>query len=206
MKGVFMQKIENTENKIDIVAVDRITDEKFVNLYEMRYLDKNGTQKTWSYASRSDPPKAETGLFEKPDAAVIAALHEATGRLVVIREFRIPLAAWLYGFPAGLVDPGESIEDCAKREFYEETGLTLSRIHRVSPPIYSSSGLTDESVVLVYADCTGTPSDQATGSAEDIDVVFVSPEDARVLCERRDIKCDVKTWLVLERFGMSGRI
>ena len=196
--------MENTGNKIKILSVSRLTDEKFVNLYDMRYLDRNGNEKRWSYASRSDPPKAQTGSFDMPDAAVIVPFHEETGRLVVIREFRIPLAGWLYGFPAGLVDPGESIESCAARELYEETGLRLTRVDRVSPPIYSSSGLTDESVSMVYVDCTGTPSDAATGSAEEIETIFLSEKDARDLCKRRNVKIDLKTWLVLDAYAGSA--
>lgn len=194
------------KQQIEILTVGRMTNEKFVNLYEMRYRDRIGREKTWAYASRSDPPKAQTGRFDAPDAVVIVPFHEETGKLVIIKEFRIPLAGWLYGFPAGLVDEDESIEACAERELYEETGLVLTRIRRVSPPIYSSSGLTDESVVMVYADCVGTPSDHAAGSAEDIEAVFVSAADVRDLCAKRDIAFDVKTWLVLEAFGVSGKI
>ena len=192
--------------KIKILDVGRITGETFVNLYKMKYLDKNGHEKTWSYASRSDPPKVETGCFDEPDAVVIVPFHETLGRLAVIREFRIPLADWLYGFPAGLVDDGESIEETAKRELFEETGLHLTRVRRISPPIYSSSGMTDESVAMVYADCSGTPSDRLTGSAEEIETLFVSAEEARDLCGRGDIKFDVKTWLVLYAFAASGRV
>lgn len=193
--------MKDTGNKIEILRVSRITDEKFVNLYDMRYRDKNGSEKRWSYASRSDPPKAQTGSFDLPDAVVIVPFHEDSGRLVVIREFRIPLADWLYGFPAGLVDPGEGIESCAARELYEETGLRLVRVGRISPPIFSSSGLTDESVAMVYVDCTGTPSAAATGSAEDIETIFLSPEEAGDLCQRKDVKIDLKTWLVLDAYA-----
>ncbi len=198
--------MKDAGKKIKILRVSRITDEKFVNLYDMRYRDKNGSEKRWSYASRSDPPKAQTGSFDIPDAAVIVAFHEDTGKLVVIREFRIPLADWLYGFPAGLVDPGESIESCAARELYEETGLSLTRVNRVSPPIYSSSGLTDESVAMVYVDCTGTPSSAATGSAEEIETIFLSGKDAQDLCKRQDVKIDLKTWLVLDAYTGNTQV
>lgn len=194
------------KSKIQTLRIDRLTDEKFLNLFRMHFVDRNKAEKTWSYASRADPPKAQTGRFDIPDAVIIVAFHEKLNKLVLIKEFRIPLANYLYGFPAGLVDKGEGIEVCAGRELFEETGLSISRIHRISPPIYSSSGLSDESVAMVYADCTGDISDSLTGSAEEIEVLFVSAAEARELCARRDIMFDVKTWLVLERFSLTGKV
>ncbi len=196
--------MDGLDARIKIIDVRRITEKKFLNLFEMTYVDKKGREKTWSYASRQDPPKAKTGRFDMPDAVIIVPFHEASGKLVVIREFRIPLAGWLYGFPAGLVDEGESIADCAERELYEETGLRVTRVNRIGPPIYSSSGMTDESVAMVYVDCAGEPSDQSTGSAEDIEAVFVSAREAADFCAREDLRFDVKTWLVLEAFAATA--
>ena len=198
--------MQGSGRKIKIVEVSRLTTERYVNLFKMTYKDKEDQEKTWTYASRNDPPKADTGNFASPDAIIIVPFHEASGKLVIIKEFRIPLADYLYGFPAGLVDDGESVEDCAKREFEEETGMQLSRVIRTSPPIYSSSGLTDESIVMVYATCTGQASDGNTGSAEEIETIFVSPEEARALCARQEIRFDVKTWLVLYAFGIDGQL
>jgi 8-oxo-dGTP pyrophosphatase MutT (NUDIX family) len=38
---------------------------------------------------------------------------------------------WAWGPPGGSRDPGETIDDCARRELHEETGLelTLRRVH-----------------------------------------------------------------------------
>lgn len=192
--------------KIEIRQIRKITDRRFLNLYEMQYADKTGRVRNWVYASRQDPPKAETGAFDTIDAVIIVAYHEQREALVLIREFRMPLADFQYGFPAGLVDAGESVETCARRELAEETGLTVTGVRRVSPPIYSSSGLTDESIVMAYVSCTGAPSAANTGSAEDIETLFVSPESAGRLCEQSSEKVDVKTWLVLSHFSESRQI
>ncbi len=201
-----MDRMDNSHGKIKIRDIRKITDRRFVNLYEMRYRDRAGTEKAWVYASRQDPPRAGSGDFDLPDAVIVVAFHTERQQLVVIREFRVPLADYQYGLPAGLVDAGESAEECARREFAEETGLHISRLHRISPIIYSSSGMTDESVVMAYADCTGEPSNKNAGSTEDIETVFVSREEARHLCDRSDIKFDVKTWLVLSTFAQTGRV
>ena len=53
-------------------------------------------------------------------------LTDETGeRILVSREYRMAMAQWIYNFPAGLIDPGETPEESAKRELWEETGLEL---------------------------------------------------------------------------------
>ncbi|RJP45615.1 MAG: NUDIX hydrolase [Desulfobacteraceae bacterium] len=189
-----------------IASFRKITDAAHLNIYEIAYADTRGRDRTWRIASRNDPPRAVSGAFARPDAVVIVPYHTDTERLVIIREFRVPLADYQYGFPAGLVDGDESVTEAARRELYEETGLTLTRVHRVSPPIYSSSGMTDESVCMVYADCTGTPSNKANTASEDISALLVTPEDAARLCADQTAKFDVKTWLVLSVFAETGRV
>jgi len=203
----FKSVIMSTGNqKIKIKKNRPLTDRKFLNLFEIIYSDKNGNERKWDFVSRQNPPKIETKAFDVVDAVIIVPWHVETGRLVVIREFRMPLNDYQYGFPAGLVDPGESPEQSAVRELYEETGLKATAIRRTSPPIYVSSGLTDESIVMVYLDCEGEPSGQNAGSAEDIETVFLSMQEAKKMCADPDIKVDVKTWLVMDGFAALGRI
>lgn len=191
---------------MEIVSFQKITNSSHLNIFEIAYKDAKGRPRTWRIASRNDPPRAVSGEFARPDAVVIVPHHTDTGRLVIIREFRGPLADYQYGFPAGLVDGDESVTEAARRELYEETGLALTQLHRVSPPIYSSSGMTDESVCMVYADCTGTPSNSANTASEDIEALLVSPDDAARLCSDETAKFDVKTWLVLSVFAETGKI
>jgi len=141
-----------------------------------------------------------------PDAVVIVPFKKKKDKLVIIKEYRVPLGDYQYGFPAGLVDEGETIEQTCLRELKEETGLKVTRIQKISPPVYSSSGMTDESVSMVYVECNGKPSSKGNTSSEDITTIFVSPSKASELCNDSKIKLDVKTWLVLNSFAENGRI
>ncbi len=189
-----------------IQNVEKITDCRHLNLYEISYINQNGLKKLWQIASRADKPKCVTGKFDMPDAVVIVPFHKKKDKLVIIKEFRVPLGGYQYGFPAGLVDEGETIQQTCIRELKEETGLNVTRIKKISPPVYSSSGMTDESVSMVYVECDGTPSNKDNEASEDITTIFVSPLKASELCKDSKIKLDVKTWLVLSSFAESGRV
>lgn len=158
--------------------------------------------KNWVFASRSNHPlDREPGM---PDAVVVVPFHRQEEKLVLIREFRVALGGYQYGFPAGLVDRGESIVQAGKRELFEETGLEVTRILKQSPAIYSSSGMTDESISLLFVECRGTPSIAFNQASEEIEVLMLSREGAAQLITTPDLKFDVKSWIMLTLFADYG--
>ncbi len=77
---------------------------------------------------------------------------------------------------------------------------------RHSPVVFTSSGISDESVVMAYVACTGSPSDAGNSSSEVIETHFVDRSDADRLCGDHSILMDVKTWLVLSGFAATGSV
>ena len=187
-----------------ITTAKKLTHSKWVNMFEVAYLDKNERSRSWQLATRARKPKCITGRFSAPDAVVIVPFHTAEKKLVITREYRVPLADFEFGFPAGLVDEGESVEQAARRELKEETGLTLTRVTNVSPPIYSSAGLTDESVSMVYIECDGTPSTAHNTESEAIEIELISRSRASRLVTNPDLKFDAKAWLVVSQFAQNA--
>jgi len=166
--------------------VKKIFGGKFVKLYDVTYTDKNGKDRLWRFASRRNKTLAETGI-EKADAVVIVPLYlgENSGELeefedikfVVTKEYRAPLGGYEYGLPAGLIDGNETIEEAVERELFEETGLRVSKVVHITPPLYSSAGLSDESTSIVFVECYGIPSTDGNKDSEDIEISLVSYED-----------------------------
>ena len=191
---------------MNILRTRKLTDLPHLNLYRTHYEDRNGDPRAWVFASRQDPPRLMSGQWDIPDAVVIVPYHISRHKLVIIEEFRVVLGGYQYGFPAGLMDAGETVVETCRRELFEETGLSVHRILRQSPPVYSSSGITDEAVSMVFVECDGTPSNAANESSEDIRTLFVGKEEARALCAATDRRMDVKTWVVLSTFAQSGML
>ncbi|MBK1634433.1 NUDIX domain-containing protein [Rhodovulum adriaticum] len=83
--------------------------------------------------------------FLSGDAATVLPYDAARDAVLLIEQFRVgPYArgdseCWSVEAIAGLVDPGETPEQTARREAVEEAGVTLGRLHRVYG-YYSSPG------------------------------------------------------------------
>jgi len=185
---------------------DKLTNLKWLNMFDVAYTDKEGRRKSWQMASRSEEPKCVTGNYLRPDAVVIVPYHIAEHKVVILKEYRVPLGDYEYGFPAGLIDAGESIEQAARRELLEETGLTVTRFLKVSAPVYSSAGLTDESVSMVYVECNGKPSTARNTGSELIEVQLLTQAQASHMCQDPVLKFDAKAWLALVSFADKGNI
>jgi ADP-ribose pyrophosphatase len=97
-------------------------------------------------------PDGRTHLREivehAPGAAVVAV--DADGQVLLVRQLRPAVDAYLLELPAGLVDPGEQPIDCARRELEEETGYTAQRLEPLVR-FYTSPGFTTELIHIFVA-------------------------------------------------------
>jgi ADP-ribose pyrophosphatase len=196
--------------KNKITGVRRITSDpegnplRWLNLFEAEFETCGGKLGTWAFASRSTQPTLGPDPLV-PNAVVIVPLWRSGDetRLVVVREFRIPLGDYEYGFPAGLKDDDESVVEAAARELREETGLELTRVVRVSPAVVSSAGMSDEAVRIVIVECRGTPSSEHCEGVEDIEVHLMDQQAVLRLASSEE-KISGKAWPIMLMFGMVG--
>ena len=161
----------------------------FISMHEVTY-EHNGRQSPYFMVTRG--PCIVPHHEKKSDAVVVCATYEENGekKLLMASEFRVPIGTRELGFPAGLidekdyeggVDQREAAIRAAIREVKEETGMDLE-VTDVSPPnLYSSAGLTDESITYVFGKVTGTVSKAGLEGGEDIEVMLISQRQAVVL-------------------------
>ena len=183
---------EGEKVMIEIKEVIRQTQNKFLNMFEFRGVNKVGHSFRYFVASRAEKDedlKAVSGRND-PDGVIMYSLYgEERDRVVLIRQFRIPLGCYIYEFPAGLVDKGEDFRAAAVREMHEETGLVFSPIEAddmYEAARYTTAGLTDESCCMVYGHSTGEPSRRYLEEGEDIQIILADRKEVRrILKEER---------------------
>lgn len=86
---------------------------------------------------------------EHPGAVAVVAIDEEE-RIFLVRQYRYPVKGHLLEIPAGKLGPNEDPLDCAKRELWEETGIsaqTWKLMHRY----YTTPGFSDEVMYLYLA-------------------------------------------------------
>lgn len=188
--------------------IKTLSKNKYLSLYSADYTNKKGNLKNWIIASRKSLEDIENKFFnneeDKIDAVVIIAKHVDEDKLVVIRQFRVPINDYVIELPAGLVDGSESFEEAVRRELKEETGLDLIEIDReaTKEKVYISVGMTDESIALVKCTCNGVVSQENLEEDEDIEVVMLNKEEAKELINSNE-NIDVKALLVIQNFILS---
>ena len=168
-----------------IQKITQNTHNRFLNYFTLDAVTKSGKKKEYYMASRAeqtDRLKMNTGK-NTPDGVTIYALYgEKKDQVILVRQYRYPIAAYVYEFPSGIVDPGETYREAAVREMQEETGLLLQPLS-VDPlyelPRFQTIGMTDESCAIVFGYAQGTPTSAFEEDAEDIEVIPADREEVR---------------------------
>ena len=175
-----------------IHSAEKLTNNRFVNLYNIKATSVHNTPVSYFVASRAKSVeflKLNTGK-NTPDGVIIYSVYgEKKDRVVLIRQYRYTIGDYIYEFPAGLVEPGEDFHEGAVREMYEETGLKLEPLkveEAFEKPYFTTVGLTDESCATVYGYASGEISKDAQEASEEIEVVLADKEEVkRILREEK---------------------
>lgn len=159
----------------------KIHDGKFIHRYDITYRLEDGTDKTYEMISRNPDAKNLKDLQSHDADAVVLIIHdESKERILLSREFRMAVGDWIINFPAGLIEPGEAIEQCAHRELKEETGLDLISVDTIMPLSYSAIGFSNETNIAVMGTASGA-FQKSSSAAEEIQAAWYTKEEVKNL-------------------------
>jgi ADP-ribose pyrophosphatase len=177
---------------------------------ETHFQDKNlevVTEKIRSPARRE--PRSWTVVRRK--RAVIIAAMTAEGKLILIRQERIPIRAAIWEVPAGQIDDekeeADRIAAVALRELREETGFELAEGDNLIPlgDYFTSPGFTDECGYFFLArpvrECAAGHSRDESESI--LDCRAFSAEELRRMIASNEIR-DANTLAICARLLARG--
>lgn len=176
-----------------ILSVEKKTDNRFLNMYDLQYENKVGGQGIYHIASRGasiEELKLKTHK-NKPDGVIIYALYgPKRDKVVMVRQYRFSVDDYVYEFPAGLVDAGETYSQAGARELKEETGLDFTSVkadEMYSKPLFTTVGMTDESCATVYGYASGKVSKEGLEDNEDLEVIIADRKEVRRILKEENV-------------------
>ena len=175
-----------------IRRIQKITDNRFLNFYDMDVTHRDGTPSHYYMASRTSEPDTLKAVTHNnhPDGVVLYGIYgESKDRVVLIRQYRYPIGDYVYEFPAGLVEKGEDPLQAGIREMHEETGLTFIPVNAgcYSRPFFTTVGMTDESCTTVFGYCHGKTTNLHQEPSEDIQVVLADRQECKRILREENV-------------------
>ncbi len=177
----------------EIKKVRQMTENPYVNLYQIDGLNKKGHPSNYFVASRAKqiPELKLKTRKNTPDGVVIYSLYgEKRDHVVLIRQYRYAIDDYIYELPAGLVEPGEDYHDAAVRELHEETGLDFEPIQAdpmFEKPGFTTIGMTDESCATVFGYASGEITSRFEEENEEIEVVLADRAEVRRILKEENV-------------------
>jgi ADP-ribose pyrophosphatase len=197
---------------MEILKKTVVAQSPYLNFIETKYVNMLGDESTWNWVQRPNSRRAVVIAALMNDAPIynsdglMPSIEGYTKKMVVIKEYRVPVEGYEVGFPAGLIDEGETPADAVRRELGEETGLKLETIEHISPPVISSAGLSDEAVYIAYVTVSGRPNRDNLEASEDIDTFLLSQDEVAALMLDAETTIGKTAYPVMRSFVKFGEI
>lgn len=176
-----------------ILSVEKKTENRFLNMYDLHYENKVGGKGLYHVASRAgDVSRLKLNTKKNsPDGVIIYSIYgEKKDQMVLVRQYRFSIDDYVYELPAGLVDEGETYAQAGARELKEETGLDFHPLQvdeMYHKPFFTTIGMTDESCATVYGYASGTVSAEGLEDNEQLEVVLADRNEVRRILKEENV-------------------
>ena len=157
-------------------------------------------------------PDGSVGKLELVRHRGAAAVLPVFGRaddpdpdILLLRQYRYAAGGVIWEVPAGIIEPGESWDECARRELEEEAGLIAGKLVGLTT-IHTTPGFTNEEIHLYAAFDLGAGTSR-TDEDEFLQTRRLPLSQALALARRGEMT-DAKSLVALfhfARFRRGGR-
>ena len=167
---------------MELLRLQKVKDGKYLKNYELTYLNKKGNEKVYEIVSRNEIPNVESIGNRVSGVSIVAYCGD---RMLLLREFRMGVNHDVYNLCAGMIEEGESIEECIQRELYEETGLHVKKILQILKPSFAAVAFSDVKTQIAFVEVEGEFEDH-TSENEKITARFYKKEEVLELLETEE--------------------
>lgn len=162
-------------------GIRKVNEGKFITRYDLEYETKDHKKKVYEIISRDkNIDSIDTLRNSHTDGVVIIMTDEDDEKILLNKEYRMSVGGFVYNFPAGLIDDGETPEQAARRELKEETGLNIIQIEDQLFDSYSAIGFSNETNAVIIGKAEGTFA-PSTSTLEEIYAGWYTKAEVREL-------------------------
>ena len=168
-----------------LINFEKVKDGKYLKNYELTYLNKVGKEKKYEMVSHNEIHNCDEIGSAVSGVSIVVIKGD---KLLLLKEFRMAINRPVFNLCAGMIEPGENITDCVRRELYEETGLRLKEIVDIMPPSFAAVGFSDVKTQIVIAKVCDEKdyTDEHTSDNEEIKAEFYTREQIKELLKTDD--------------------
>ena len=144
---------------------------------------------------------ATYAVVDKTDFALVIA--ETNGAFHLVEQFRYPIGRRSWEFPMGTWPAGHSgsIEELARRELLEETGITAASWRRVGPHLHDAPGFCSQGFDVFHAtDLTEGDHAREATEADMVSALVPEAEFVEMIRDGRIVDSPTITAYALLRF------
>ncbi|WMC92808.1 NUDIX hydrolase [Kineothrix sp. MB12-C1] len=167
---------------MEFIKMEKVRDGKYLKNYELTYLNKAGREKTYEIVSRKELNSVQD-IGSNVSGLSIVAIND--GKLLLLKEFRMGINKSIYNLCAGMMEDGETVEECIARELYEETGLLVKRIIDILPASYAAVAISDMKTHIAFVEVQGEFADNSSDN-EMIEARFYTKEEVERLLQTEE--------------------